>query len=293
VSRKLIQLGTPCHALVQRRHSQSHRCSTRGGAAVKRNLLPLATRRTIGTLEAARTKRSLRTLRRAWRVRAASNRVPGPKLPRSRRRRHRRIDPVCLRVGDARANRSPSASLLAACHRLGAAVTSGFVRHRQGVAVPDTTRVSGGLIDARTRSGRVDPWHPRKPSLPPGLLVHLHRQTACREGDESCGPVHRRIASELATWRLAPPRLVARGTEPPRVRVASRGMPARMPRLSRGACTKWWLRTATAPFVKLASRRARSLWLPVAPAPKGARLSSGHSGETSTTSQERVFMSFP
>jgi hypothetical protein len=90
------------------------------------------------------------------------------RMPRSRRRRHRRIDSgrlrIARRVDKPFARRQSPGGL----PPRGAAVTMVF---------PDTTRVSGGC-DARARSSRADPRQSRKPSLPRGLLVHLCRQTA-------------------------------------------------------------------------------------------------------------------
>jgi hypothetical protein len=81
--------------------------------------------------------RPLHTLRRARRIRAAQHRDPGPNLP-----VHGGVDTdastlaACVSA-DTRANRSPSTSFLAACHRLSAAVT---------LVSPDISRMSGGLM---------------------------------------------------------------------------------------------------------------------------------------------------
>jgi len=149
------------------------------------------------------------------------------RMPRSRRRRHRRIDPgrsrIVRRVSTPFALRQSPGGL----PPRGVAVTMVF---------PDITRMSGGC-DARARSGRADPPHSRKPSLRRGLLARLYRQTACARATGHGEPVAIGSPAELATWKLSLPRLVARGTEPPRVRVTSRRKPPAHSRLSQDADT--------------------------------------------------------
>jgi len=136
VSRMLIQLGTPCHALVQRRHLQSHRFSAQGGEAITKPAA-VCSAASGWAHRATRTLRSLHTLRRAWRTaqRSIGSRARTCLFTVASTPTHR---PWPLaHPKDTRANRSPSTSCLVACHRLSAAVT---------LVSSDITRMSGGLM---------------------------------------------------------------------------------------------------------------------------------------------------
>jgi len=162
----LIQRRTPCHALVQRRHLQSHHASTQGGDAARKTCCGLQRGEQWGRTRRPAHRVSTRSEERGASVlRGIGSRA---RMPRSRRRRHRRFDSGRLRIvrraGTPFARRQSPGGL----PPRGVAVTMVF---------PDITRMSGGC-DARARSSRADPRQSRKPSLPRGLLVHLCRQTA-------------------------------------------------------------------------------------------------------------------
>lgn len=175
------------------------------------NLLRSAAGRAVGAHKATRTfEVSTRSVERGASVlRGIGSRA---RMPRSRRRRHRRIDPGRSRI--VRRASTPFALRQ----------SPGGLPPR-GVAV---TMVSLYGYDARARSSRADPRQSRKPSLLRGLLARLYRQTAFARATGHGEPVAIGSPAELATWKLSLPRLVARGTEPPRVRVASRGKPLRI-----------------------------------------------------------------
>jgi hypothetical protein len=177
---------------------------------------------------------------------------------------------------------SLSASLLAIRHRLGVAVT---------LVSADIARTSVG-DNALARSSRADQRSSRKPRSLPGLLVHPCRQTACatvtRLTDPSLSDCQRtgNVKACASSARCAGHRAAScAGSVPegshlafvPLTRHAHDVVTAN----SRDALR---LARLAAGFQPLAASRAT---------PKGTRLSSGHSGETSTTSQERVFRSFP
>jgi len=222
---------------------------------------------------------SLHTLRRACAHPCGGHSGPGPDLPRSRRRRHRRLDPGRDTRRDASANRRLRQSP-GGLPPPGVAVT---------LVSSAITRMDGGY-DAQHGQGRADQRQTREPSCCRDCSSILADRRPVRK-QRSCGRVALGLPAELARWRRMPPRLVAQGTEPPRVRPPPGGGRRSRALAGRG-------HEVVAVDSHNALRQARRLGEPAASGcqsrdPREARLSSGHSGETSTTSQERVFVSFP
>jgi len=173
--------------------------------------------RTAGTHEAARSNRSLHALRGGWRIRAASNRVPGPKYPVNGWRRHRRFDPGSLRVV-RHANtpftfhQSPGGLPPPGCRG-----DAGFRRHHEDAGRPGCS----------TRSGRADRCSARKPSLRRDCSSIFTDRRPLRKRR-----ISRRVAIGLpASWQCGGFRLLGslhEAASPPRSRAASRGKPPRI-----------------------------------------------------------------
>jgi hypothetical protein len=166
VSRMLIQLGTPCHALVQRRHLAVTSFSAQGGETINETCCGLQRGERLGAQGNPHVEVSTHAPKSVAHPRSAAS-GPGPELACSRWRRHRRIDPGRLRIRRHASepfafHQSPGGLPPPECRG-----DAGFFRHHEDV----------GWLDARARSGRADSRQSREPSLPRGLLVRLCRQT--------------------------------------------------------------------------------------------------------------------